>query len=153
LFQEIVGEGFWQSLDTMLMMIFIIVPIMIFLEYARYWNIMERLSKYFGWFSRWLGLPAEASFPLMVGMVIGLVYGMAVIIDYSQKGLLSKKDLLLVGVFLAINHGIIEDNLLFAAMGANIFLIFIARFIVAFLVTRLIAHFIPHYQNAHIKAN
>lgn len=128
-----------QSLYTILFLAAILLPILIFLEYVRHYSLLERISGYFSWLTRLLTLPPEALLPLLIGLFVGILLGAAVIIEYAREGLLQKRDLLLIGIFLAINHSIIEDNLLLAALGANLPILLITRFVLAFLVTRAVA--------------
>ena len=132
-------DGLLKSLSTLLFLILILLPIMIFLEYVRHYELLEKVSSSFRWLTRVLTLSPHASLPLIIGLFIGLFYGAAVIIEYSREGLLSKRDLFLLGIFLAVNHSIIEDNLLLAAIGANFPILLITRFILAFLITRAVA--------------
>lgn len=135
----ILKESMMQSLYTILFLAAILLPILIFLEYVRHYSLLERISGYFSWLTRLLTLPPEALLPLLIGLFVGILLGAAVIIEYAREGLLQKRDLLLIGIFLAINHSIIEDNLLLAALGANLPILLITRFVLAFLVTRAVA--------------
>ncbi len=135
-------ESLLQSLSTLLYLVLILLPIMIGIEYIRHYQLLEKISSSFAWLTRLLKLSPHASLPLMIGLFIGLFYGAAVIIEYAREGLLSKRDLFLLGVFLAINHSIIEDNLLLAALGANLGVLLLVRFLVAFAITRTAAFFI-----------
>ena len=74
-----------------------------------------------------LTLPPEAAFPLLAGLVFGLIYGAGLIIDFSRRGVLSKRDLTLIGVFLSINHALGEDTLIFPALGASPFNLLFCR--------------------------
>lgn len=133
--QETLTRCFW----TALLLAAILIPIMIFFEYARHYKILDKVSRYFKWFTRCLSLSPGAAFPLVVGIFFGLLFGAAVLIEYSRQNLLSKRDLTLVGLFLALNHGIIEDNLIFTALGANFLTLLISRFILAIAATRALA--------------
>ena len=136
---DILRESVFRSGAMLLLLVLIIFPIMVFFEYVTYYNLLKRLSSYFERFTRYLTLPPEAAFPLFIGLFIGIFYGSAVIIEYGNRGILGKRDMLLVGIFMALCHSIIEDNLIFAAMGANLFVLFIVRLFLAFLVTRAAA--------------
>ena len=81
----------------------------------------------------------ESAFPLLIGLTFGLSYGAGVIIQSSKEGNLSKKDLVLLIVFLASCHAIFEDTLIFVAVGANGWILFAARLFAAILVTYLIS--------------
>jgi hypothetical protein len=148
LFGAIILESFWRSLSTILNFTLIMLPIMIFLEYIRHYNLLEKISAYFYWLTRLLTLPPGAVFPLLVGLFIGILNGAAVIVEYGRQGILSKRDLMLIGVFLAVNHSIIEDNLLLASLGANPGVLILARFLLAFLLTRGMAFWLDRNRLA-----
>lgn len=137
-------DSFVQSLHTLLFLILILLPIMVFIEYIRHFQWLEKISSSFSWLTRLLTLSPHASLPLIIGLFIGLFYGAAVIIEYAREGLLSKRDLFLLGIFLAVNHSIIEDNLLLTALGANLGVLLVVRFIAALLITRVVALVIDH---------
>lgn len=135
----IVQEGLTKSIWTVLILLAVLIPIMILFEYARHYQLLEKLSRYFNWLTRWLTLSPAAAFPLAIGLFFGILFGAAVLLEFSKQNLISKRDLTLLGVFLALNHSIFEDNLLFTAVGANFLMLLISRFILAFTVTRLLA--------------
>lgn len=142
-------DGLFQSLSTLTFLILILLPIMIILEYIRHYQLMEKISSSFRWLTRLLTLSHHASLPLIIGLFIGLFYGAAVIIEYSKEGLLSKRDLFLLGIFLAVNHSIVEDNLLLTALGANLGVLLVVRFIMAFVITRTVAYIIDRKTSGH----
>lgn len=140
---HIIRESLVRSGATLLLLVAIILPIMILLEYLTYYNLLKRLSSYFEPLTRCVDLPPEAAFPLFIGLFVGLFYGAAVIIEYGNRRILEKRDLLLLGIFTAICHSIVEDNLIFAALGANLYVLFFVRLLIAFAITRTAAYFIP----------
>lgn len=133
-------ESIRSSLTTVYSLALILVPLMIVMEYANRYQLLEKLTPVVGWLPRSLNLSPKAAFPLIVGLFVGVTYGAAVIIEYTRQGALDKREMMLCGVFLAINHSIIEDNLLLAALGANLFILFPLRFVMAFLITRGVAY-------------
>ncbi len=136
----ILKEGLTSGALTLLRIAALLIPIMIMVEIARHYKILEALSKRIKVVLDFLTLPLEAAFPLLVGVCFGIVYGSALIVDYAREGYLGKRDLLLIGIFLSIGHSLIEDTLIFAAFGANPFIIILIRFSLAFLITRLAAY-------------
>lgn len=133
-------EGLTGGVLTILRITLFLIPIMIIVEIARHYNILELLSKKIKGVLDFLTLPLEAAFPLLVGVCFGIVYGSALIVDYAREGYLGKRDLLLIGIFLSIGHSAIEDTVIFTAFGANPLLIVTVRFTLAFLITRLAAY-------------
>lgn len=122
-----------------------LIPLMILIELARHYRIIEKMTAKTKGALRHLTLPEEAAFPLLVGLVFGIVFGAALIIDCAREGLLKKRDLILIGVFLSISHSVVEDTLIFFVFGANPVVLLATRMVLAILITRAVA-FILDYK-------
>ena len=144
---DILEEGVIGSITSIYEMVIIVVPIMIFLQIGRDYNVLDKLSSKFNWVAKFLRVSNEAILPILVGNIFGITYGAGVIIQSSKEGDLSKTDLVLVVTFLAICHSIIEDTLIFVAIGANGFVILGVRLILAFALTYLLSRRIVLVNN------
>lgn len=113
-----------------------LIPILILIELARYFQIIEKITGRIKGALDFLTLPQEAAFPLLGGMFFGIILGSALIIDYAREGYLKKRDLMLIGIFLSISHSVIEDTFIFAVFGANPVVLLGVRTILAILITR-----------------
>ncbi|MEW5783791.1 MAG: nucleoside recognition protein [Bacillota bacterium] len=129
---------FW----TVLLLLAVLIPVMVLFEYARHYRIFEKSAPYFKWLTRCLSLSPAAAFPLVTGLVFGVIFGAAVLIECARQELLTKRDLMLLGLFLSLNHSIVEDNLIFTALGANFFTLLLSRFVIAIIATRIAALFL-----------
>jgi len=78
-----------------------------------------------------LKLSNNAAYPLLAGLFLGIVFGSGVIISFAKDGSLTKRDLMLVLVFLGICHSIVEDTVVFIALGANWWVLIGARIFLA----------------------
>jgi hypothetical protein len=114
----------------------ILVPVIILIELARHYKIIEKITGKVKGALAFLTLPQEAAFPLLGGMFFGIVLGSALIIDYAKEGYLNKRDLLLIGIFLSISHSVIEDTVIFSIFGANPLVLIVTRTILAIIITR-----------------
>jgi spore maturation protein SpmB len=65
-----------------------------------------------------LGLPRRTAFLWIVANVLGLAYGSAVILEESRSGALDPEDAQLLNRSMAVCHSLLEDTLLFVAVGA-----------------------------------
>ncbi|MDD3272507.1 MAG: nucleoside recognition domain-containing protein [Bacteroidales bacterium] len=93
-------------------------------------SIIQRLLSEFGvikWLSKFMrpvmaifGLPAKTSFLWIVANTLGLAYGAAVMIDESESGKITKKDIDLLNHHIGISHSNFEDVFLVASVGASI---------------------------------
>lgn len=124
----------------------ILIPVVILIELARHYRIIEKITGSMKGPLKFLTLPQEAAFPLLGGMFFGIVLGSALIIDYAREGYLKKRDLLLIGIFLSISHSIIEDTFIFTVFGANPFILLGTRTILAILITKIAANFIDKFS-------
>lgn len=143
----LIKEGLTGGVLSILRITLLLVPVMVVIELARHFNILEVVSTKIQGCLRFLTLPKEAAFPLVVGMFFGIVLGAALIIDCAKEGYLQKRELLLIGTFLCINHSMIEDTLIFSVFGANPFILFFSRLILAIMITRLVALVIDFSAN------
>lgn len=124
-----------QGLGGLMLKIFLIVmPLIVFLEWAK----TRR------WFSRFIvssepvfkpiGFRPQSLFPLLIGILFGISYGAGVLIPQARSGELDRKQVFLIGAFLSVCHAIVEDTLLFVALGGNGLIIVGVRILMALLV-------------------
>ncbi len=64
-----------------------------------------------------LGLPESVTFLWIVAYTLGLAYGSAIMLEESENGRLSREDADLLNHHIAISHSLLEDTLLFVAIG------------------------------------
>jgi hypothetical protein len=120
------------GLGSLMLKIFLIVmPLIIFLEWAKAQRWFGRFINATNPIFRPIGFRPHALFPLLIGILFGIAYGAGVLIPQSRSGDLDAKQIFLIAAFLGLCHAIIEDTLLFVAMGANGFVIVITRLLVA----------------------
>jgi spore maturation protein SpmB len=103
--------------------------------------MLQRILEEFGviqWISRFLkyplmvfGLPHPTAFLWIVANTLGLAYGAGVIIDHVERGRLDRNDADILNYHIAVSHSLLEDTLLFVAIGAAVGWITIPRVILA----------------------
>jgi len=141
------SEAFWQeafygSLSLVWTVVKVVIPIMILLEIVKDLKWLDKISEFLAPTVRIFGISKEGALPLVVGMVIGIAYGAAVIIHAAKEGKLTTRELQLIILFLVINHSVIEDNFLFYSVGANFWALFFVRLFAAILVTFIASKFL-----------
>lgn len=124
----------------------LLIPIIILIEIARHYRVIERITGKTRGMLKFLTLPQEAAFPMLGGIFFGIVLGSALIIDYAREGYLKKRDLLLIGIFLSISHSIVEDTFIFAVFGANPLVMIGTRAILAIVITRIAAYLLDYFD-------
>jgi hypothetical protein len=123
-----IAKGLWGLVFKVFI---IIMPLIIFLEWARTQTWFARFIAAASRLFAPIGLRAEAMFSLITGIFFGISYGAGVLIPQSQSGELSRKQIFLIAAFLCLCHAIVEDTLLFVVLGANGAIIVVTRVIAA----------------------
>jgi len=81
-----------------------------------------------------MGLTVESSFLWFVAQTLGLTYGSAVMIEEVENKEISLESAGLLNYHIAINHSLLEDTLIFVAIGVPVLWITIPRIILAMIV-------------------
>jgi hypothetical protein len=121
----------------------IIIPLMIVLALLTDSRLLDRGVVFIQPVMQRLSLSSRAAFPLLAGFFLGIVFGSGVIISFANDGTLTKRDLILVLIFLGICHSIVEDTLIFAALGANWWVLISCRFVLAALAAFAVSLVLP----------
>ena len=131
----------------------ILIPVLMVIELAKYYKVIEMFTGKMKGLLNFLTLPEEAAFPLLAGIFFGIVLGSALIIDYAREGILRRRDLLLIGIFLSISHSVVEDTFIFAVFGANPAVLIITRTILAIIITRTAAWLFDQFSKHKAAAS
>jgi hypothetical protein len=142
-FETIVMEMITGSLTTIFNLLKVLVPLMIIIQLLMVYHIIEKMAARLEGLGRILGISKNAMFPLLVGVVMGVSYGAGTILEINKANPLSRRDIILVGVFIFLCHSFVEAVILFSSIGANIFVISGGRFFIAMFITILASH-IPY---------
>lgn len=116
---EIIREIAVGSMTVTLWITGLLVAVMVGVEVVKDARILDRISGKIGPGMRIFGLPPEGAMPLLAGVFLGITYGSGVILSASGNGDLNRAEVLRLAVFLAVCHGVVEDTLIFAAIGAE----------------------------------
>lgn len=109
------------SIDTLWLTakVMVLVTSLMFLQkMLEEFGLNTWLSKLFAPLMQAMALPRETSFLWIVANTLGLAYGSAIIIEQVENGNLSPKSADLLNHHIAISHSLLEDTLLFVAIGA-----------------------------------
>jgi hypothetical protein len=141
-----VQQAFINASIGMLQLIIVILPVMIVIQLLKEGNVLKSLSAIIQPFTRMLGLPENASLPLMAGMFFGLTLGAGVLIQAAEEEKYSKRDLLLLIIFLAACHAIVEDTLVFIPLGIPVIYLLLIRIFVALIATITVAKLMTKFS-------
>ena len=100
-FMAYLKDSTMGSLNSVFSMAKIIIPLMIAMEILKDAEILEKISKRLKPISKLFDISNESVFPLMIGMVFGLVYGAGIIVESVEKKF-KQKDLYIVMNFLLL---------------------------------------------------
>lgn len=119
----------------------IVVPLVMLFELLRHLAIFRRSSRAVEPLMRGMGLTPAAAVPLFTGIFLGIAYGAGIIIKVAREKRLPPQELFLMGLFLATCHAVVEDTLIFVAIGGNGWQMLGIRIVLAVLMTGLLARF------------
>ncbi len=119
-----------------LRMFLIVVPIVVVMEVIEGTRPFRAFVR--GWarlVGRWLGMSEQAAAPTVVGFLFGLAYGGSLIVRDTRRHGLRRRQVFQMSVFLSMVHAIVEDSLIFMAIGASLVWVVVYRLVWAAAVT------------------
>lgn len=125
---------FYSSLSLIVTILVVVTALMILQRLLTEFKLIDAISRPLRPLMKMFGLPDSSPFLWIVGNVIGLAYGGAIMADMVEEGKLTLKDANTVNHHLAISHSLLEDTLLFVALGINFWIIVGTRLLFAILV-------------------
>ena len=125
------------NLVSLIKIALIIMVLMLTTEIMREFGLMDRLMKVLESPMKILGMERKTSFVAVVGLLLGLAYGAGLIIKEAKERSFTSKDILATNIFLGTNHALIEDSLVFAAVGASLPWIVVGRLVFGSIFLRL----------------
>lgn len=112
----------------------IISGLMLLQSILKEFKILDFISKVFAPFMLIMGLSSDSSFLWFVAQTLGLGYGSAIMIDEVNNKAISLEDAKMLNYHIAVNHSLLEDTLLFVAIGVPAGWIIAPRIILAMLI-------------------
>lgn len=105
----------------------IITGVMVMLEVMKVFGWIEHLVRFLRPVMRFLGLSDRTSGLWVAAVVFGLMFGGAVVIEEAKNKALSKEELERLHISIGINHSMVEDPILFLALGINGFWLWVPK--------------------------
>lgn len=119
-----------------------LIPIMIIIEIFKDTKFIDKLSNAIKPVTKFFTISENSGISLMFGVIFGLTIGAGAVIQSVKDYNIDKRSVFLVTMFLSMCHAIIEDSMIMGAVGANIFILIIARVISAVFITLVLSKFI-----------
>lgn len=123
-----------SSAKMSVLMFLLIWVLMIIQRLVECYGLMERLARPLHPLMRLCGLPEDAAYMWIVGNILGISYGSAVMIDLEKQGKITREEANDVNYHLIMNHSLLEDTTVFASMGVAPLWIVSTRFLFALIV-------------------
>ncbi len=145
---------FFTSVRISFLIISVITALMMLQRIMLEYKILDNLIKPIRPVMRLMGLPENTGFLWMIGNIVGLSYGGAIMVEEVKEGRISKEDCNLLNHHLAISHSLLEDTLIFVAVGVSAGWIIITRVFFAIAVVwgaRMILHFRAEFANHRLR--
>jgi len=120
-----------SQIKLSLMVILIIFCLMFLQQLIEKRGWLRPLSDFFAPLMRIFGLPREGAYLWLVGNVLGISYGSAVMVDLKERGIITDEDANEVNFHLIMNHSLLEDTIVFALAGISAFWIISTRVLFA----------------------
>ena len=134
-------SSFWEvmkiwgvsQIKMSLMVVLIIYSLMVVQRLLEAYRLLDPLSRLLSPLMAVFGLPRHASYMWLVGNVLGISYGSAVMVELEEKGLVTREEANDVNYHLIMNHSMLEDTIVFAATGISALLLITTRLCFALL--------------------
>lgn len=137
------GPGYFAWLQatafSLVLTFVIIVALVLVLDALDRLGITRRITAALMPLLRVSGLNAQVAPVTTVGVLLGLTYGGALIIDESEKQNFSARTRFLALSWLSLSHSLIEDTLLLMALGADVWVVLVGRVMVTLAIVALLA--------------
>ncbi len=117
----------WSSVQSLAMILAIIVFLVVLLDVLERLGITRLVTRLLTPVLRLSGLEERAAPLTTVGVLLGLAYGGALIIEATEREDYSPRTRLLALSWLSLCHALIEDTLLILTLGADIWVILVIR--------------------------
>jgi hypothetical protein len=141
--------GFARGLvETLFWMLIVLLALNAVLETLRLSGLLERINGALAPFFGLAGIGASGVPCSIIGAFLGLTYGGGMIVQEARSGAMPPRQIFIVCVFMGFAHGLVEDTLVFVALGADFTSIFVARLIFSVIASAIIARRINRTSDA-----
>lgn len=134
-----------SSLEVILTILLVVAGLMILHGLLEEFGLLKGLSSLFAPLMKLFGLPRDTAFLWLVGNMVGLAYGSGIMMEQMEQKKLSPENGNLLNYHLAICHSLLEDTIIFIAIGIPAFWLVFTRLLFAILVVWI------HRGNEYIK--
>ncbi len=135
-------EWIWNSAISLAIFFGIILVLIVFLKILDAVGVTRLLTEQLSPFLRIMGIDGEATTLTMIGVLLGIGFGGSLILRESKSGRLAPRTVFLAIVLMGFCHGLIEDTLVFMAIGTDVTASLIGRILFSVLVMMVISRIV-----------
>jgi hypothetical protein len=136
-------ETLWQwgmsQLENCVLIIVVIFAIIIIMKLLRALGVLSLFERILEPVLPLFGMSKRAAPVTVVGMVMGISYGGALIIRETNSGTMAKREVFFSLALMGLSHALVEDTLLMAALGAHWGGILVGRILFSLVVIFILA--------------
>jgi len=126
-----------SQLKLSVMVAAIIYALMVVQQLLIAYGLLQPISRFLLPLMLVFGLKRSSAYMWLVGNVLGISYGSAVMIELQEKGIITRQDANEVNYHLIMSHSLLEDTIVLALTGIPVFWILSTRILFAIIVVWL----------------
>jgi spore maturation protein SpmB len=130
-FFQLTGEWATGTLGLIAKIFGIIMGLMVILGWLRALGWVDSLLRALKPLMRILGLPEGTAMMFMAGVLFGVFYGSAVLVEETKRQSFRKDELERLHISIGICHAIVEDPTLFVILGLNAFWMWVPKIVMS----------------------
>jgi hypothetical protein len=135
-----------QTVKSLVVSFAVIVGLLVLLDILDKTGITDRITRGMMPILRVSGLSRDVAPVTTIGVLLGLTYGGALIIDEARKKNFPPRTLFLSLSWLSLSHSLIEDTAIMLALGADIWVVLVGRVILTLLIIAALARLTLRWQ-------
>ena len=109
-------------------MVYLIIYLLMVVQHAiEAYSLLPPLSRLLEPLMKLFGLPRQSAYMWLVGNVLGISYGSAVMLELEERGTITQEDANYVNHHLIMNHSMLEDTIVFSVTGISGLLLITTR--------------------------
>jgi hypothetical protein len=149
---EIFMQGLKKASMSTLQFCLIAIPLMILIQILQDIDFLNRFTKWMRFFVKPLGIDPRGSITITSVLLIGLMFAAGLIIQQVKEKKFEKRDLIIIMIFLAICHAIVEDTVIFVPLNTYLFPLLLIRFSAAMVFSLLTAWILlPKSRSGNVR--
>lgn len=136
--ETVENNWFLEQIKSYAIVFIMISSLVLFLDILKHYRLIQHLGKILAPYLGIMGLSREAASVTLVGTLLGLIYGGALLLREVESGEVSFNDKVISITSLNLFHSLIEDTIIIVLMGGAVLWLIIPRFILTIIVMRII---------------